>query len=554
MRVNCLRFTCMPKFCPTAPTANWPLRAAVSLRQVPSLATVLLILFTLFLGGGLVTYKLEQLSLDFALKEQHEATLREASLLASRIEAETNSTFYLVVGLARLIEINGGISQQHFNEICEQLMISRPGLRNIAAAPDLVIQYIYPLKGNEAALGLDYRTTPTQKDATYQVMATGQPVIAGPLTLVQGGEAFVGRFPVYIQNTQTGKRDFWGIISTPFDTAQLYKETGLLDSSLGIEISLRGHDSQGSAGKVFFGTEAIYDKMPVNFPIELISGSWEMAALPKGGWLKVSPDAGYIRFIGFTLTLLLVILLCLLYLYVLRSQRSSAAEREVLRLKARFYANMSHELRTPLNGICGLSEIIQLSSEDPEICADAKMILESAETLTRLLDDVLVLSEANQAHAPKTTLTLEPFLTKMLPPLLHEAKSKQLTFTVEPIPEKCTEIQTNPAMLRQILWNLLSNAVKFTKSGTVSLRVEPHSSQTLCFIVSDTGIGIAAEHLEQIFYDFFQEDDGDTRTYRGAGLGLAVVKRFVENLNGTVTVTSETGVGSTFTVTLPNRY
>ncbi|TVP78424.1 MAG: hypothetical protein EA353_08400 [Puniceicoccaceae bacterium] len=504
------------------------------------------------MGALFTCHYLEQKTLEGALQKQNESSLREAALLASRIQAKTNSTFYLIVGLARLIEINGGISDQQFNEICSRLVSSRPGLRNIAAAPDMVIRHIYPLAGNEAALGLDYAKIAAQKEAAYRAKETGQPVVTNPVDLVQGGQAIIGRFPVYIPSSTGEERKFWGIISTPLDTNYLYQSVGLLDPDLSIQLSLRGRDAMGGRGEVFFGSADIDDKKPLRFPIELLSSSWEMAAIPKGGWIQAAPNAWMIRFIVGTLATFLIIMVILYYLYAKRHEQSKKAERLLTRMKERFYANMSHELRTPLNGIYGMSELIQTADDVNEAREYADSILKSASTLTHLLDDLLVLSQYEEASvAHYKTIDLQTFLTQIWPPLEQEAKGKGIQLKLLPIPESCATLESEPSMLRQILWNLLSNAVKFTASGEVSLEVAMPVRNEYCFTITDTGIGIDPDQLTTIFDDFVQGDDSNTRRFGGAGLGLAIVRRFAHRLGGSIEVSSEKGVGSVFLFKLP---
>ncbi|WPJ95810.1 ATP-binding protein [Coraliomargarita algicola] len=512
----------------------------------------LLLVASGIIGGAVVIdTHLERVDLERALNDQREETLSEASILASRIQAETISTFYLVVGLARMIEINGGITDEEFQEICSRLVSSRSGLRNIAAAPDMVVRHVYPLEGNEAALGLDYAKHPTQREGAFKVKETGKPIIAGPFTLVQGGEAVIGRFPVYIRSKENQQLEFWGILSTPFDTGVLYEEAGLYDPSLPIQVNIRGQDASGAKGEIFYGSPAIDQADPVRSPIKLLSGSWEMAAVPKAGWLQVSPNAFYIRTITVIVTVLVLVVIFLYYLFIRRVQHSQNMERDVASIKERFYANMSHELRTPLNGICGMSELIKMSADDKEIVDNASVILQSAQTLTRLLDDVLVLSQSKQLHLYHyREIELDSFLRELVPPLIHQAESKGVAFQVQPIPTDCATITCDPPMLRQILWNLLSNAVKFTHTGEVSLTVMPHSSDQISFHIRDTGIGIDASRIDGIFEAFVQEDASNTRRFGGAGLGLAIVQRFVTQLGGTIQVKSQKNNGSEFIVTL----
>ncbi len=518
-----------------------------SFRSLVCLSLCFLLLFGLFLA-----HQLERVDLNLAVSQEREKALLDTSLLASRIEQSVNSTFYLIVGLARLIEVNGGITDEQFREICSELLRAKPGLVNIAAAPDMVIQHVWPLDGNEAVLGLDYAELPQQRDAAFRVKATGEPIIAGPVSLVQGGEALIGRFPVHVKDPKTEERRFWGLISTPFKTSALYQEVGLFDTAFNLKISLRGRDALGAEGEVFFGPKTLDAEHPVYFPARVLSGSWQIAAVPKGGWPQSAPNAFYIRSAVAAFTILLGLIIWLSYLYSLRKYHIQEAERTALQVKQRFYANMSHELRTPLNGICGLSQIIEMSTPDEEIRSHANTILKSGETLTQLLDDVLVLSREDDGEVSLHSIELEHFLAELLPPLWQEAERKKLHFIQEPLPASCKHIRCHQAMLRQILWNLLSNAIKFTKSGSVTLAISATPAGKVAYHISDTGIGIAPDKLETVFQDFFQEDNSNTREFGGAGLGLAVVRRFVVRLGGSVRVESNLGVGTRFTVLLPN--
>jgi len=220
--------------------------------------------------------------------------------------------------------------------------------------------------------------------------------------------------------------------------------------------------------------------------------------------------------------------------------------------KERFFSNMSHEIRTPLNGISGLADLIETSSDDEMTRESAAIIRDSAHALTRLLHDVLMLSDMNSAaYQPKCEeVEIGDLLNQMLSPLRPEIGRKELEVEVLPIPASCRVIPTDPLLLRQILWQLLANAVKFTDSGRVSVRVSS-SARNFRIEISDTGIGIDADYLERIYNVFSQEDETDTRRHYGVGIGLAIVKRAVELLEGRIAVRSRKGEGSTFEVRLP---
>lgn len=509
---------------------------------------------TLVLVGWMTARKIEQGDLEKTLWNQREAAIRELTLLGSRLEAEVNSSFYLISGLASYIGINPGITAEDFRIICRRMLDAKPELRHVAAAPDMVIRYIYPLEGNEAAIGLAYAAEPAQRDAAMRVKEIGQPVVAGPVELRQGGEVIIGRFPVYTTRAD-GEESFWGILATVLETEVLYESVGLNAPGRGIEVAIRGRDSMGAKGEIFYGSPSVFEQTSVKYTVRLLSGTWQIAALPIGGWAESAPRKAPIRVTTAGYTALAIGIIWLLFLYDVRADNIRRREAEVEQIKNRFLANMSHEVRTPLNGICGLAELLEIGCDDEDPRESAALIRASAETLTRLLDDVLELSDASSGEGPRevSEVYLDSFIGGIVAPLQFEARRKQISFTVAAIPEEVSHFWTDPAMLRQILWNLLSNAVKFTETGEVTLEVVRVSEGTLSFRVTDTGIGIDPSHFEAIFKEFTQEDASDTRRYGGAGLGLAIVKRFVHRLGGTITVQSEKGVGSQFEVILPDR-
>ncbi len=247
----------------------------------------------------------------------------------------------------------------------------------------------------------------------------------------------------------------------------------------------------------------------------------------------------------------------------LRAQQELHAAKEAAELanqsKSAFLANMSHELRTPLNAILGYSEMLQEAAADldqPEFTPDLVKIHTAGRHLLGLINDILDLSKI---EAGKMTLYLENFDLNAL--------ITETTTTIQPLLAKNSNrlsLQAGPALgqmradmtkVRQVLFNLLSNASKFTEQGTITLTVqrEPAAAAPdwVVFEVRDTGIGMTPEQLGRLFQAFTQADVSTTRKYGGTGLGLALTRRFCQMMGGEVTVTSELGRGSTFTVRLP---
>lgn len=318
-----------------------------------------------------------------------------------------------------------------------------------------------------------------------------------------------------------------------------------------------------STGTVLHNRYMLASYLPVNYHDNKIDGVFEIYTDITKAYesLTISQIKFTLALAGIFLGIMLIVYYLLLYLdrvinrnIELVIAKNSAAKANMA--KSSFMANMSHELRTPLNAIIGYSEILEEDAqtrEDHETLQDTSKIKSAAKHLLHLINEILDLSKIEAGHMTLFTEDVElnvliDEVTAVTSPLLNKNNNR---FTMC-FSKDLQAIHTDIIKLRQILVNLISNSIKFTENGEITLTVV-QENDNLIIAVSDNGIGMNQDQIDNLFQPFVQADNSTTRKFGGTGLGLAITKQFCELMNGTIAIDSKPGKGTTVVIQLPMR-
>ncbi|SCX79266.1 diguanylate cyclase domain-containing protein [Desulfoluna spongiiphila] len=266
------------------------------------IAGVSLVCFLLLAGGS---EYLVYVGKERWQAREREALIKEAGRVRTLLESEVNTTMSLNLGLVIYVATNPEVRPESFETIARRLVRRTPHIRNIGLARDNVITHIYPLEGNEAAIGFRYRESQAQWPMVHRAIDTRRTVVAGPVELVQGGRAIISRSPIFLTDKESS---YWGISSMVMDVDSLYAASGLMDAG-DLRYALKGKDGMGAQGEVFYGDPALFGRSDaVQLPITLPVGSWILAAAPHRG-ASTYHAAGLIRSAGLGLSCLITAML-----------------------------------------------------------------------------------------------------------------------------------------------------------------------------------------------------------------------------------------------------
>ncbi|MEW8505405.1 MAG: diguanylate cyclase [Candidatus Thiodiazotropha sp.] len=272
------------------------------------------ITFLLVIGVGEAIVELMRIN---QLEHQRIEVVNRLAMMRAELESEINSTLHLTRGLIAYVAINPNLDSTTFDLLSSEIIAVGRNIRNIGLAKDNVITHLFPLAGNEAALGLEYEKKPDQWPAIKRAIEVGGTTVAGPVSLVQGGEAFIARTPIYTRGGLGGhladhKPAYWGLASIVIDIPTLFTSAGIAAEMDGIQYALRGKDSLGEGGEMIFGENSLFQQDSVVQSVLLPNGSWQIGALPVGGWQVNKTWYWVMRLSGWLVALLVGILIAAL--------------------------------------------------------------------------------------------------------------------------------------------------------------------------------------------------------------------------------------------------
>ncbi len=262
------------------------------------------------------------------LQKEYEQNLklnlsRQLNSISAKFEGNLQTNLSFLTGFAAYISARPDLSYEDFKRYAAEIFKKNPMLINFASAKDLIVNYVYPVKDNEKAIGLNYLNNKAQKEMVLQVAKTGQLLIAGPVNLVQSGIAFIGRAPIFTGDQKN--RRLWGIISAPLDANALYERSGATTQDL--KLAIQSYDSLGNAGPVFFGDKSIFeDPDSLQSMISVGGGSWLIAATASH-----APENSGHNIIIFRLILLLTTLIfCVFVVVHIRQQKEKLRFQDII--------------------------------------------------------------------------------------------------------------------------------------------------------------------------------------------------------------------------------
>ncbi len=275
-------------------------------------------LFSLLVWMGILLARFES---EQHRQQELEQVYQRLDEMRLSLKSRVYENIYKVLSVRSIVEMNPKLTQEDFARAMAVQFRGEHDLRNIGLAKDMVLQLMYPIEGNESAIGLDYTTLPEQFDAVDLALRVNEIVLAGPLPLVQGGEGVIARIPIYVTNTTSEKEEFWGFASAVMDNESIFAGAGIeVDSGI-LRVALRGRDALGADGEIFWGDPSVFQQNPIAQIVDLPYGSWQIAAIPSRGWSSYAAFSSRTIWIYLTVASTLLAFTAIILLLLIRQKK-----------------------------------------------------------------------------------------------------------------------------------------------------------------------------------------------------------------------------------------
>jgi signal transduction histidine kinase len=514
--------------------------------------TSFLILLTI---SGILTYRIYRVEYEKETLQVKE----EGSNIKNQLESIINNSLNVVKIISFIAEKN--LHEEEFETISKSLLEKNKYVDATQLVKGYTIYKTYPLKGNEKTIGYNINTDNINRTALIDALKNEKIFFEGPIKLVQGGEGIIGRKPIY------NDKKFWGFAAVIIKSDNFLKAIDLNNSGNSDLFEYQIVPKQTDLkGKKFFKNDADFSK-----------GIIHKTYLPAGDWylyVKLKEPQHKNKAIEFFLSSILLNIIISLYLRKLSQEpiklealvrrKTADLEKVNMQLESRakelskvnkelehFAYIISHDLQEPLRMITSFLTLLEKKYNDSLDEKGKKYIffaVNGAKRMKKIILDILEFSKVGKHTDQKEYIDLNEIMIEIKGFYEIEYPNGKINY------ENLPKVFSYRSTIFQIFHNLISNAFKYSKNNEapqISVKLISETKKNFTFAISDNGIGIENQYLEKIFILFQRLHNNDE--IKGSGIGLAIVKKLVENLNGTIWVESEKNIGSTFYFKVPKN-
>ena len=521
-------------------------------------ALVFLTMFVIILGCTFLVNENQKKKEQLKAAYTAESTINRVEIQLNRYMAESDL-------VKKSIEDGLIISDAQLAQLSRLMQDEDYIIKAHEIAKDGIVSQIYPIQGNENAMGFNMLEDSERKKAARLARDSGEYTLAGPFELVQGGTGVLLFDPVYQIDAQ-GNKKFWGFSILVMDWEKFIDKMELNKlEDAGYHYQIWKRDNKDNEKVVIAQCVNFEKEDTLEVACEVPNDTWYFEIIPENGWITSIQ-----KLWGLLISFMTAFIIMTVYLqFKMRRYREQIHETELEKAvheakcaneaKTRFLFNMSHDIRTPMNAIIGFADLLEKHIDEKERVRDyIGKIKSSSEFLLSLINYVL---ETARIESGKTTLKKEvccasrliESLTDVFEP---EVCKKGLTYSYTKDIEH-EYVMGDETKVREIFINIIGNSLKYTPAGgkiTIDIREIPFDRENYIaykIVVEDTGIGMSEDYLPHIFEEFSREHTSTESKVVGTGLGLPIVKALIDLMGGTIEIESEVGKGTKTTVMIP---